>query len=148
MINNSALNYLKSRIRKNVINQEEYDKIKLESQAAKDLYEDKRFSFLIDFLNNNKKYILDLIAKNDLKDVTETSPSVVTITSNALDAFAEEATSGIYTRTPDVVSLLLTVNPVTRYGLVSDFGVPYDLIFVNGYNDIAIRVADNYYEIV
>lgn len=72
MINNSALNYLKSRIKKNVINQEEYDKIKLESQAAKDLYEDKRFSFLIDFLNNNKKYILDLVAKNDLKDVTET----------------------------------------------------------------------------
>lgn len=120
----------------------------MESEAARELYEDKRFSFLVDFLNDNKKYILDLIAKNDLKDVTETSPSVVTITSNALDAFAEEATSGIYTRTPDVVSLLLTVNPVTRYGLVSDFGVPYDLIFVNGYNDIAIRVADNYYEIV
>ena len=71
MINN-ALKYLKSRIKKNVINQDEYDKIKLESQAAKELYEDKRFSFLIDFLNDNKKYILDLIAKNDLKDVTET----------------------------------------------------------------------------
>jgi len=71
MINN-ALKYLKSRIKKNVINQDEYDKIKLESQAAKELYEDKRFSFLIDFLNDNKKYILDLVAKNDLKDVTET----------------------------------------------------------------------------
>ena len=71
MINNT-LKYLKSRIKKNVINQDEYDKIKLESQAAKELYEDKRFSFLIDFLNDNKKYILDLVAKNDLKDVTET----------------------------------------------------------------------------
>lgn len=72
MINNNALRYLKSRIKKNVLNQDEYDKIKLESQAAKELYEDKRFSFLIDFLNDNKKYILDLVAKNDLKDVTET----------------------------------------------------------------------------
>lgn len=72
MINNNALRYLKSRIKKNVINQDAYDKVKLESEAARELYEDKRFSFLIDFLNDNKKYILDLIAKNDLKDVTET----------------------------------------------------------------------------
>ena len=72
MINNNALRYLKSRIKKNIINQDEYDKVKLESEAARELYEDKRFSFLVDFLNDNKKYILDLIAKNDLKDVTET----------------------------------------------------------------------------
>lgn len=71
MINN-ALKYIKSRVKKNIILQSDYDRIKTESQAAKELYEDKRFSFLIDFLNDNKKYILDIIAKNDLKDVTET----------------------------------------------------------------------------
>lgn len=71
MINN-ALKYLNTKVRKNVLSQEDFRKIKMESESAKQLMTNKGFSFLIDFLNDNRTYILDLIAKNDLKDVSET----------------------------------------------------------------------------
>jgi hypothetical protein len=71
-INDNLAKYLKKKSVRHTIKDEVVTQTKERSEAAKKLLENKEFQFLIDFLKSNKQYILELIAKNDLKDVSET----------------------------------------------------------------------------
>lgn len=62
---------LKKPIFKTRIKQGEIDQIKSVGEASKELLENPQFAFLIEYLSNSKKYILEVHAKQSLHDIEE-----------------------------------------------------------------------------
>ena len=58
-------------LRKQTITQDEYDKTINDAEAAKELLEDERFSFLRDHLTNTKASITQTILENRITEVKE-----------------------------------------------------------------------------
>lgn len=65
--------YIKSKIKKREITAEEWALVKEQAQTVKEFMTEPRFKFLLDFFTDNRAYILDIIARNGVKEVVETT---------------------------------------------------------------------------
>jgi len=63
--------YIRSKIKKREIPAQEWDLVQEQAKAVEEFTTEERFKFLMDFFNDNKSYILDLIAKNGVRKMTE-----------------------------------------------------------------------------
>ena len=63
--------YIKSKIKKREVSAEEWALVKEQAETVTEFLTEPRFKFLVDFFTDNKSYILDLIAKNGVKEVVE-----------------------------------------------------------------------------
>lgn len=66
--------------KKPTITQEEFDKIKENSEAARELLKDKRFKFFRDYLHNSRQSIIEAIVNNNIKNVEEANVISETVT--------------------------------------------------------------------
>lgn len=63
--------YIRSKIKKREIPAEEWNLVQDQAKAVEEFMTEERFKFLMDFFTDNKSYILDLIAKNGVREMTE-----------------------------------------------------------------------------
>lgn len=64
--------YIKSKIKKKAISSKEWEVVNEQARTIQEFMSEKRFKFILDFFTDNKNYILDLIARNGVKELVET----------------------------------------------------------------------------